>query len=159
MLTALVMLAVAYLLIYVEFYLPGGVVGTAGAIIYIVSIVFFAQAADSFALMLAYVALSGTGLVLLFRMALHRIKSAPPGSSVYSEGDQEGYRGSSYDESLLGREGVAHTDLRRSGYVKIDGKRFQAISRMGYVEKGTQIKVIGGEGAHLLVKILEDESS
>ncbi len=155
MLTGILLLVIAYLMIYVEFYLPGGVLAVLGGCAFLAAIIVFAQGSDSLLLVIGFTFGAIGGLVLLTLLALRRIKNAPAASSVYSEGDQTGYRSSGFDEKLIGREGTTDTDLRRSGFVRIDGLRYQAISQVGYLDKGTPIQVIGGEGAHLVVKSIE----
>lgn len=53
---------------------------------------------------------------------------------------------------LQGREGVAHTVLRPSGKVMIDGKVYDAFSRGEYIEKDTPIVVVYQEGITLQVR-------
>lgn len=50
--------------------------------------------------------------------------------------------------------GQTVSDLGPSGFVVVEGKRYQAIARSGYIDKGNAITVIGGQGAHLLVKLV-----
>lgn len=56
--------------------------------------------------------------------------------------------------SLIGCEGVASTILRPSGKVKVDGKTFDAVATVSYIDKGTPIKVTGYENGSLLVSKL-----
>jgi membrane-bound serine protease (ClpP class) len=66
----------------------------------------------------------------------------------------EGYIGvdSTYS-SLVGKEGVAFTVLRPSGKVSIEGDTYDAMSEMGYIDKGEKIKVISyGTGQLHVVK-------
>ena len=67
-------------------------------------------------------------------------------------GDQEGYTSSSFNSSFIGREGVVVSDLRPSGFIEIDGVRCQAMSEGEYLKKDMKVRVIDGEGAHLIVK-------
>ncbi len=66
--------------------------------------------------------------------------------------DQEGYTSSSFDCSFIGREGVVVSDLRPVGFIEVDGVRCQAMSEGEYLKKDTRVRVIDGEGAHLIVK-------
>ena len=150
--TPFIILAIGLFLVFLEFYLPGGVMGTLGALVVIGSIVVFALEYDSPVLILLYTIGTVVLLVILFRYALWRIKAAPPGRSVYSEGDQEGYVASAFDESTIGKVGVVDTDLRPGGHIIVDGKRQLAISQSGYITKGSQVIVIAGQGESLTVK-------
>lgn len=52
---------------------------------------------------------------------------------------------------LIGATGIAHTILRPAGKVKIDNRYFDAVAKIGYIEKGEQIKVVSYENAQLIV--------
>ena len=56
--------------------------------------------------------------------------------------------------SLVGKTGVATTLLRPSGKVEIDGEAYDAVATVGYVEKGTAVKVTGYENGTLLVEVV-----
>ncbi len=54
-------------------------------------------------------------------------------------------------KSLVGKTGVAHTVLRPSGRVMIDGKIYDALAETSMIEKGEKIVVIKDEAAQLFV--------
>ena len=58
----------------------------------------------------------------------------------------------SLQNSLVGTEGKAHTDLRPSGKVIINGQIYDAASEIGYIEKGSAIKVKRQESGQLYVE-------
>ncbi len=153
MMTALVLLGIGLLAILLEFFLPGGILGTIGALFVLSSVVTFAMNSDSMLLTVGYIVVTGVSLGLLIKFALWRIQHGTPGSTVYSDKDQEGYVASTWDRSLVSKVGVVSTDLKPGGHVNIDGKSYSAISQSGYITKGAQIVVIGGEGETLNVKL------
>lgn len=55
---------------------------------------------------------------------------------------------------LLGREGVAMTDLRPSGTVLIGDERVDAVSESEWIEDGTAVRVVSSEGYRLVVRPL-----
>lgn len=55
-------------------------------------------------------------------------------------------------KSLIGSTGTAHTDLRLSGKVMIDNEIFDAMSEVGYIEKGEKIKVLRDEAGQIYVR-------
>lgn len=55
-------------------------------------------------------------------------------------------------KDVIGELGTAHTDLRPSGKIKIEDQYFDAVSVSGFIEKGSQVKVLGYENAQLMVK-------
>lgn len=54
--------------------------------------------------------------------------------------------------SLVGRMGLAHTVLRPSGKITIDGMMYDAASEQGFIDKGRNVKVIRFEQGQLYVK-------
>lgn len=53
--------------------------------------------------------------------------------------------------SLTGRECVALTPLMPTGQVEIDGRRHEALSLDGHVERGTRLKITGAQNFSLTV--------
>lgn len=51
----------------------------------------------------------------------------------------------------IGKTGIAVTLLRPSGKVEINGEMFDALSQVGYIEKGEKIKVVSDEAGQLFV--------
>ncbi len=151
-----ILLFIGFLLIFLEFYLPGGIIGAAGAVALITSLFLFAKAHtwSSFVLLLVAVIMA---LILLIRFALWRIVHAPPERSIYLNKDQQGYLASTFDVAAIGKKGVVSSDLKPGGYIHINGKRQQAISIVGYLEKGTEVIVIGGQEESLIVKPFSGE--
>ena len=140
------------LLIFIEFYLPGMVMGIIGAIIIFASIILFAVQQHSPLEVFLFISAVFASLAFLISFTLKRIPKAKANSSIYLKSDQEGYFASSYDAKLVGKKGKALSDLKPSGYIYIEGQQYQAISQSGYIVKGTEITVIGGRGAYLIVK-------
>ncbi|HEY5570628.1 MAG TPA: NfeD family protein, partial [Bacteroidales bacterium] len=68
----------------------------------------------------------------------------------------EGYLSVNQKEfSLIGKEGVAKTMLRPSGKVIVDSISYDAISIVGYIDKGTPVKVIRYESGQIYVQKTE----
>ncbi|MEQ8475434.1 MAG: NfeD family protein [Fulvivirga sp.] len=65
----------------------------------------------------------------------------------------EGYTSSFNDKTLVGKSGVAHTVLRPSGKVLIDGDVYDAYTRGDYIDKDQKIIVTSDEGTSLKVKL------
>lgn len=139
-------------LIFLEFFLPGIILGTLGVICFLASWFFFLQGQPAW---WEVVLFFGGSLALLYgviKYALWRIPRARPGLSIYLKGEQTGYVASHYDKKAIGKTGVVLTDLKPGGYILIDGIQHQALSETGYLTKGEEIEVIGGEGESLIVK-------
>lgn len=142
---------VGMILIFLEFFLPGAVLAVIGALALLVSLgLFFAK----YPAFLGVLYLFSLLLVLFFtcKLAIWRIKSSRCKGNFYHSEDQEGYLASSFDISLIGKEGVVSTELKPAGHILIGGQLYQALSETGFIEKGNSVKVVGGKGSHLIVR-------
>lgn len=55
------------------------------------------------------------------------------------------------DSAVIGQFCAAVTTLAPSGYVLLDGRRYEAVSRSGHVATGTTLKVVAVDNFHLIV--------
>ncbi len=153
---AYIILFLGLLLVLLEFYIPGAIMGIFGGLLIFASIVIFAIQSQS----VIFSFLFGIGaivcLVLLIKFALWRIRTSTSIFSIYSNADQEGYVASHYDASAVGKKGIVDTDLKPGGHIIVDGKRMLAISQSGYIAKGSEVIVIGGQEESLIVKLKKD---
>jgi membrane-bound serine protease (ClpP class) len=146
-------------LIYLEFYLPGAVLGILGSLIILASVFVFASQSDSILLIFLYLLGVGITIGFLIRFALWRIVHAKPEYSIYSDKDQEGFQASQYDRTALGKVGTVLSDLKPGGYILVDGNQHQAISLEGYLPKGSEVIVLSGQEESLLVKLYKKDSA
>lgn len=65
---------------------------------------------------------------------------------------KQGYTASFIREPMIGKRGVAHTVLRPSGKVMIDGNLYDAFTRGEFIEKGSNIEVVGEDTTSLRVR-------
>ncbi|KAF3362007.1 Uncharacterized protein PHSC3_001318 [Chlamydiales bacterium STE3] len=146
--TPFVLLAIGLVLVLLEFYLPGAVMGTAGALLILASL-FLAvvQFQTSFSIILFFL-LAAVAVIAVIKYALWKI---PRSNTIYSEADQQGYVASTYDVSAIGKKGIVFSDLKPGGYILIDGKQEQAISESGYLSQGEEVVIVRGEGDSLIV--------
>lgn len=153
MLIAIVLALVGLALIYIEFFLPGGILAIFGTCALIASVAVFGYKEQSFlAIVLAFFGLLAL-VIIVCKVALWRLQAS---ETIYLKDDQEGYVACSFDPELIGKEGIVLSDLKPSGHISVGGKLWQALSESGYIAKGAQVVVIGGAGAHL--KVIEKES-
>lgn len=71
-----------------------------------------------------------------------------------SENAQEGYHTTIFHEpaNLIGKIGIAMTDLRPSGKIEIDNAWYDAQSEASYITKGTKVKVLDVKNNYLIVR-------
>ena len=67
---------------------------------------------------------------------------------------KKGYTASFIKEPMVGRKGVAHTVLRPSGKIIIDGQLYDAFTRGEFIDKGSAVEVIGEDTTSLRVRLL-----
>ena len=147
-----ILLFVGLLLIFLEFYTPGGILAVCGIIALLFGVTLFLTSSTSLLASVAFIGLMIAGVSFVIWFALHRIKKSGAKNTFYLSSDQEGYQGAAFDASLIGKQGDAVTDLGPSGFIVIEGARYQASCRGPYLDRGKKVIVIGGEGARLLVK-------
>lgn len=65
---------------------------------------------------------------------------------------QTGYTGATTDTTLLGRSGIAATQLRPSGAVQFGDRRVDVVTAGGFVEVGTPVRVVEVRGNRIVVE-------
>ncbi|PIS00911.1 MAG: serine protease [Chlamydiae bacterium CG10_big_fil_rev_8_21_14_0_10_35_9] len=154
---AILLAVIGLLLIYFEFFLPGGIMGVAGGVLLISSIVILLLNDPGSLVLIIFIASLIIALLITIKIALWRVRSTGKKGTIFLDSDQTGYFASFYDKELVGKLGIAESDLKPSGHVKIDDTSYQAVSKGRYINKGSTIQVIGGEGSRLIVKQIEEE--
>lgn len=155
-LAGILLLIAGFVLVGIEMVLPGFSVPGVSGIICLVGGIFLLADSVMSAVIITIVVLALLGIlmaVLLWLMSHGKLKS-----SIVLEDEQkktEGYISSSDLQYLLGRQGVAATDLRPAGIAKIDDIKFDVMSEGNYISAGTKVEIIRVEGAKLVVRELE----
>lgn len=136
-------------LIFLEIFLPGIILGIIGSLLLISALVFvFFKYSLYFAL--CYIIFLIIALIATIKFAFF---GARKNRAIFQDESQEGYSASLYAKNLIGKIGIVESDLKPSGHIFVEGKGyFQALSKGEYIEKGEKVKVVAGEGAHLIVK-------
>ncbi len=61
-------------------------------------------------------------------------------------------------EALIGSKGVAVTDIKPKGEVRVMGEFWQALTKDGVIANGETVEVLGMEGMFLVVKASKDKT-
>ena len=93
--------------------------------------------------------------VILFLLSKGKLKS--PIVLDEEQNREEGYLSSGDLNYLLGKQGVAVTDLRPAGVADIEGISFDVLSKGNYILKGSRIEIVKVEGAKLVVQVCKGE--
>ena len=150
-----VLLAIGFLLLFLEFFLPGGVIGISAILFILGSLVAFVLEGHSPLLSLLYFVFVTASIAFFIRWILYAIKKTGPKNTIMLDSNQEGFVASHFDKSLIGKEGIALTDLKPAGKILVEGKEVQALSELGYISRSLKIQVVGGKGNHLVVKRID----
>jgi len=148
-----ILIVLGLVLIAVDFYLPGFVLGTIGValMLFALGICYRAHGLDAaVALFVVEVALGiGIGYV-----SIKFFPKTAAGKRMILGETQTGVRSQSSmrHEEWIGREGVAQTVLRPAGVGLVDGKRLDVEAESGMIESGSAIKVIAVHENRLVVR-------
>ncbi len=157
--SAYLLLIFGMLLIFIEFFLPGAVIGTIGALLVLASIYVFATETHSAWALAAYILAVSIALIYLVKFAIWRMQKTGPQHTIYTDASQAGYVASTYDASAIGKKGIVLSDLKPGGYILVDGRKEQAISVSGYIAQNLEVEVIGGQEESLLVRYVIEKQS
>lgn len=138
-------------LIFLEFFLPGAVMAVLGTLALLVSVgLFFAQYPAFWGVVFLLSVL--VSVFIACKFAIWRVKRSHGNGNFYHNDDQEGYLASTFDSSLIGKEGIVSTELKPAGHILVNGQLYQALSETGFISKGITVKIVGGKGSHLIVR-------
>lgn len=143
-------------LIYLEFFLPGGILGVLGALSLCTSMgLGFYLYGPATGLMLLVGEIVGAGVVLVVLM--RRFPRTKMGRRMILQTELDtasGYVGSAAaDAGLAGKTGVAESDLRPAGVIRIGGRRIDAVADGEFVDRGQLIEVMEVEGNRVVVRV------
>ncbi|MEM8727403.1 MAG: NfeD family protein [Chlamydiota bacterium] len=149
MLIAIGIALLSLILIALEFFVPGAILGILGGVGLCLSILFFAWKSQSLWQAMIFAVVIIVLLVLTIKMTLRKLKQKP---ALFAKEEQSGYLASEFDQKLIGKSAKALTDLRPSGHIEVEDQSYQAVSENLYVKKGESVTIIAGEGARLIVR-------
>ena len=148
----ILLVAVGITLISMEIIIPGGILGAIGAVCVLSGcVVSFSQFGSGGGLISTAIIFALTGIVIWLEFKIFAktalgkrtflTKSVDAVSSAYDEDAKE----------LIGMAAEAMTTLSPSGYITIEGKRYEAFCQSGHIESGTALKVVGADSFRLIV--------
>lgn len=157
--TLIILLALAgIVLICLEIILPGMILGLAGIVALISAVILAFSSAELDSLGMSGRTLTAASILFaatfLIGMWLKYFDRVPGGRAlVLTRMNKDKVAGTETTE-YLGSRGVALTDLRPSGKVKISGlpKTCDIVAETGFIERGSSIEVIKVDGRRVLVR-------
>jgi membrane-bound serine protease (ClpP class) len=148
----LTLFAAGILLLAFEVIVPGAILGILGTVMIIIGVaVSFNQYGTDGGLVATAAALVLTGLTLYLEFVL-----LPKSRVAKKLSLTDTVAGTSQPEvadrkSVVGRQAVAITALVPSGYVELDGRRYEAFARDGMAQTGERLDVIDVDNFRLIV--------
>jgi membrane-bound ClpP family serine protease len=141
-------------LIAVEVIIPGGIVGTIGALMMFAGCVLSFMEFGTLGGMLAVgvaILLSAIALYIEFRV----LPKTRIGKRAFLTSEITGVSAAFGNEALalVGKSAEALTMLSPSGYVMIDGTRYEAFCQSGQAPAGSALQVTGADNFRLIVSI------
>ena len=150
----LICLLTGLTLVGMEIFVPGGILGTIGAMALVGAIVTGFIAFPGFGV---YIAL---GIILLLALVIILwIKFFPRtsiGRQMTVSKDLGAFKATEEGmEALVDKEGVASSDLRPAGFALIDGRRVDVVTQGSMITRGERVRVLRVEGNHVIVGKIE----
>ena len=145
------------LLMIMEVFLPGGIVGAIGFISIVTGLIMAAYDTQQGLASLGIAALI-TAIVTFLLIKKYGLKKL---FNKFILGDvqrnEAGYVAPKDQRDLLEKTGVALTPLRPAGVVRIDGMRIDAVSVGAFIAAGTSVRVVQVEGTRVVVQEIESK--
>ena len=151
----LLLFALGLIFLGFEVFVPGGVLGAVGGVLLLIGCgIAFAEFGMESGVVAAVVAVALVAFTLylelfllpktrfgkkMFLESAIKAKSQPPPASP---------------AEIVGLQGETLTTLAPTGFVYIDGKKYEAASQSGLLPKGTAVKVVGADNFRLIVSKL-----
>jgi membrane-bound ClpP family serine protease len=134
-----------------EIFLPGGVLGTLGALVLVAAVVlaFRDHGMTGGVIALCVSVVLGTGTVIAEFVILPKTRF---GQRFFLSASVTGVATPPQDpKSLVGRTCEAATVLAPSGVVLLDGRKHEAFCRDGFAERGARLTICGTDNFRLVV--------
>jgi len=153
MVIGIMLLIVGFILVGVEMVMPGfGAPGIIGGICLVGGIFFTADSIEQ-GLTITVIVVILLAAMFAMILALFHIKKIKPPIVLQEELKAEkGYLSISDLEYLVGKEGIASTDLRPAGKCNIEGIEFDVRSDGRYIAKGSKVQIVRIQGNTLIIK-------
>ncbi|MDV7765146.1 nodulation protein NfeD [Peribacillus sp. CSMR9] len=156
---SLAMFIIGVILVLVEFFIPGGIIGLLGFTAIVGSL--FLASGDpvhmTISLLIA-VTVSILVFILLVKVFGKQMKFFRKMILTDATKTEQGYVSNPNRVDLLGVEGKALTDLRPSGTALIKDERVDVVTEGSFISKGSSIMIVKVEGSRVVVREIPDSN-
>lgn len=139
-------------LIAAEFFLPGAIMGAVGALLGLAGLALAASHGLGHFSVLAVVFVGGVALELMIFRRLMPNVARRAGLTNASSDAGAAVPGAASFASLVGREGITLTALSPTGTVEVAGRRVEAVSADGFLDRSTPVTVTDTSAAGVIVR-------
>ncbi len=151
--TAIITLvAVALLLFFFEIFVPGGILGVLGLIATIAACTLAYQEYQLFGALLTFLIILVGAVVIFLIMMKVLPKSRLTRGLFLSARHTATSNVPLADDRIVGQRGEAITEMAPTGIVLVNGRKVEAASQSGLLEKGTPVEVVAQDSFRLLVR-------
>ena len=152
--TIIGLLVAAFILVFFEVILPGGILGVMAALCVILASWFAGAEYGAGIGILTFVG-SAAAIGILVFIEFKLLARTSFGSAFFLKSSVTGHSNIAPAEaSITGKKGTSLTRLNPSGKVAIDGKSYEAYSQDGYIEEDQSIQVVAQDNFKLIIKKL-----
>lgn len=147
----IVLYALGAFLLAVELIVPGGIIGAIGGVLMLGGIIVLYSEYGLEAGILGFLGALAI-LALTFYVEVKLLPKTAFGKRFFLNAQVKGVSQKELvEDSCVGQECKTVTALSPSGYVLLNGKKVDAMSRSGFIEANEVVKVIGKDNFRLLV--------
>ncbi|MCA1031800.1 nodulation protein NfeD [Bacillus timonensis] len=156
---SIILFIVGIVLILLEFFVPGGILGLIGFGSILTSLFIATDDVGHMAMsLLIAIGVTIIASIILFKVFGKRISLFKKIILSDSTNTESGYISSTNRKELIGTEGFALTSLRPSGTALINNERVDVVTEGSYIEKNKKIVVIKTEGSRIVVREASEET-
>lgn len=151
--TSLALFILGIILLIIEIIVPGfGLPGISGIIFVTIGVVLAMDSVLNALLSISVAIIITTCITIILVKRGFKSKLFKSIVLTNETRKEKGYLSSHVDDSLLGKSGLAVSELRPSGFVNIEGNRLDVLSDEGYISMGTEVKIVRIEGSKIFVR-------
>lgn len=148
----ILLFVVGSMLLAAEIFLPGGIAGVIGGLaLFAGSMMSFYEFGFNGGVFASVGALVLVGLMIYLELVVLPKTAFGKRLVVQSTVNATSQPPLAALEAVRDRPAIALTTLSPSGYVEVDGKRYEAYCRSGHVAKGAALRVVGLDNFRLIV--------
>ncbi|CAD2078272.1 NfeD family protein [Jeotgalicoccus meleagridis] len=156
-LTTLVLILISGLLILLEFFVIGMILGVIGLGLFVLSILIVSGNIGLYSIFLAVIFILAIVEWVIF--VKHKKRKIPFLSRLIlndATDKESGYTSFDDRSHLVGQEAVTHTVLRPSGTIRLGDERYDAVAEGSYISSDVKVKIIYVEGTRIVVRPIEE---